>query len=59
MTTNSLIRTNYQYWLNLMISNDTPHTPTLKTIKQSKLNYKKNNNPKNIAAVLLITGQPN
>ena len=57
MTTNSLIRTNYQYWLNLMISNDTPHTPTLKTIKQSKLNYKKN--PKNIAAVLPITGQPN
>ena len=59
MTTNSLIRTNYQYWLNLMISSDTPHTPTLKTIKQSKLNYKKNNNPKNIAAVLPITGQPN
>ena len=41
MTTNSLIKTNYQHWLNLMISNDTPYTPTLKTIKQSKLNCKK------------------
>ena len=42
MTTNSLIRTNYQHWLNLMISNDTPYTPALKTIKQSKLNCKNN-----------------
>ena len=35
MTTNSLIRTNYQYWLKLMISNDTPYTPALNSIKQS------------------------
>ena len=27
MATNSLIRTNYQHWLNIMISNDTPYTP--------------------------------
>ena len=35
-----------------MISNDTPYTPTLKTIKQSKLNCKKK---PNIAAVLITT----
>ena len=55
MTTNSLYRTDYQHWLILMISNDTPYTPTLKKIKQSKLNCKRNN----IAAVLPITGHPN
>ena len=53
MTTNSLIRTNYQHWLNLMISNDTPYTPALNSIKQSKLNCKITN----IAVVLPITGQ--
>ena len=42
MTTNSLISTNYQNWLNLMLSNDTPYTPALETIKQSKLNCKNN-----------------
>ena len=43
MLTNSLIRTNYQHWLNSMISNDIPYMPALETIKQSKLNCKNNN----------------
>ena len=37
-TTNSLIITNCQHWLNLIISNEIPYLPIVKTIKQSKLN---------------------
>ena len=52
MTTNSLIRTNFQHWLNIMISNDTPY---IRPIKQSKLNGLRK---KNIAVVLPITRTP-
>ena len=34
MTTNSLIRRNYQHWLNLMILNDTPYTHVVLTVEK-------------------------